>query len=798
MNLTATAIKRPITTIMAFVAMAMIGLIARPLIPLESMPEVDFPGFFIQVPYPNATAKEVEAEIIRPLEEALATMSGIKRMFSRADRNGGGVFMLFDWGSDMDGKRIEVRAKIDAISDQFPVDLERIPVFSFSTSDAPILNIRISTERDISNSYQMLDRNIVKRLSRLEGVASVRLDGVYPKQVSIKLDVDRVAAHNINLFDLRQQLQKTNFSVSAGEITSAQQKWLVRPKGEFTSLNDIENILIQPQGIKLSDIANVIMEEPEREHGRHLNGTYAVGIDIQKATGANLVNVAQDVLDEIAIIGELPEMQGIELYVMDNMGEDVKTSLAELVKSGLIGAVLAFIVLFLFLREPMSTLIVALSVPFSLLITLGAIYFAGYTLNILTLMGLMLAVGMLVDNSVVVTENIFRKRQEIDDPYTATIEGTKEVNLAIIAGTMTSVIVFAPIVFSDSNPLSLFLKHTAFTIIVALLSSLLIAMTLIPMLASRIKTAKVKNEGKLMQWLSNSYGKVLNKALGKARYSLIGLVGIFILTAVAMNGFKVDMNDEEVNKRLFLRYNVIGVHPLEKTEESVDIIEKYLFENKEKYDIESIYSFFNTDRAESTIILREDSQLDPKKIQKDIEDGLPQIILGTPSFERQRLGGDEGFQVQLYGDSTDRLREISREVMATLRGVDGLINILPDVFRSGREVQIKIKKDRAAQLAISPGLIANSVSTALRGDRLRSLRTEEGEIEIRVEFADNDAQTINSLKQIPIYTGSGERVALEQVAEVLTLRKMPILNKLKKILIEFLKPITFRRDMVGV
>ncbi|NNC98396.1 MAG: efflux RND transporter permease subunit [Gammaproteobacteria bacterium] len=768
MNLTAAALKRPITTIMAFVAMAIIGLVSRPLIPLESWPEVDAPFLGIQIPYPNATAKEVETEIVRPLEESIATMTDVQRMFSTSNRNGGFVGIFFGWGADMEGKRIELRAKIDAISDQFPIDLERLPIFSFNTGDAPILTIRISTERDLSNAYQMLDRNVIKRLSRLEGVANVRLDGVFPKQISIKLNADRVAAHNINLFSLRQQLQKTNFTVSAGEITTSNQKWLVRPQGEFNSLDDIRNVLIQPQGIKLSDIAEVVLEEPEREHGRHLNGTYAVGIDIQKASGSNLVNVADSVLKEISVIGGLPEMQGIELYVMNNMGEDVKRSLTELVKAGMIGAILAFIVLFLFLREPMSTLIVAMSVPFCLLITIGAIYFSGYSFNILTLMGMMLAIGMLVDNSVVVTENIFRKRLENSDPYAATIEATKEVNLAITAGTLTSVIVFAPIVFSEANPLFLFLKHTAFTIIVALLASLLIAQTLIPMLASRIKSVKVKGEGRIMRWLSGKYAKILAIALNKARYSVLGLVAIFVLTGVAMNGFKVDMNDEESSDRLFLRYNVIGIHPLSKTEEAVNIIEEYLFANKEKYTIDSVYSFFNTDRAESTIILKQDSHLNPKQVQKDIEEGLPQLVIGTPSFERQRIGGDEGFKVQLYGDSTERLREISREVMATLRGVEGLTNVLPDIFRSGREVQIKIKKDRAAQLGISPLLVANSVATALRGDRLRSMRTENGETEIRVEFADKDAQSISNIKLIPVYTTSGDRVNLEQVADVIT------------------------------
>jgi len=594
----------------------------------------------------------------------------------------------------------------------------------------------------------------------------VNLYGVDQREVRIKLKADRIAAHNINLFQLREQLRKANFSVSAGDIKAAEQKWLVRPQAEFKDLDDIRNLLIQPNNIKLSDLAEITYDSPERERGRHLNGTYAVGVDVQKTNGSNLVDVAENVLNEIEEIRQLGEMQGIQLYVMDNLGDDVKNSLSELVKSGLIGALLAFIVLFLFLRETTSTLIVALSVPFCLLITLGALYFAGFTLNILSLMGMMLAIGMLVDNSVVVTENIFRKRQEFSDPVEATHVAVSEVSLAITAGTMTSVIVFAPIVFGASNGLTLFLKHTAFTIIVALLASLIIAQTLIPMLAARIKSARVTEEGRLMRSIANKYAKMLRTALDKAWLSVLGLLTIFLITGLSWGNFDVDMGAEDPSKRLFLRYNIRGVHPLEATEATVNTIEEFLFANKQRFQIESVYSFFDTQRAESTIILREDSTLDPAEVQKEIEAEVPQIVIGSPSFQRNRQGENNTFNVQIYGDSTDRLVEISKELISTLKNVDGLINILPDIYSSAREIQIKIKKDKAAQLNINPTVVASSIATALRGDNLRKLRTSDGEITVKVEYSDSDAQSISSIKQLPIYTGDGKRVALEQVAEV--------------------------------
>jgi len=543
---------------------------------------------------------------------------------------------------------------------------------------------------------------------------------------------------------------------------------LLRPQGEFNDIQDIKEFIVEPNNLPLSELADINYEKPIPEAGRHLNGTYAVGVDIFKQSGANLVDISEKVLFEINDIGTLAEMQGINLFVMNDMGEDVKSSLKELINSGLIGALMAFIVLFLFLRNIASTLIVALSVPFCLLITIGALYFFGYSLNILTLMGLILAIGMLVDNSVVVTENIFKKRQEIDNPEQATRSAVREISLAITAGTMTSVIVFAPIVFGEDNGLTLFLKHIGFTIIVALIGSLFIAQTLIPMLATRIKNIKGNKEGPVMLWLSNTYGKIISFALRSSKLSALFIIGIIISSVLVAqsDAFKVNMNEDEVNNRLFLRYNIVGVYPLEKTEAAVDKIEAYLDENKKRFDIDSVYSFYDYTRAESTIILDKDSKLDPKEIQKQIEEEIPQIVIGVPSFERQQIGSNEGYSVQLNGDSTERLVEISRDIITTMKSVDGLINVLPDVTRAGSELQVTLKSEKAAQLGINAQVVAASIATSLRGDNLRELRTENGETSIRIESTPENEQSLATLRLLPVYTDSGERITLEQIADI--------------------------------
>jgi HAE1 family hydrophobic/amphiphilic exporter-1 len=478
MKHTEIAIRRPIATTVIFVALALVGLLASRLLPLEKFPDIEFPGIFIQVPYEGSTPEEIERLITRPIEEALATLSGVERMYSSSRENQAEVFLQFGWDESMGAKGIEARAKVDGIRHELPDDVRRVQ---------PVLQLRISSDRDLSNSYDLLDRLLKRPLERLEGVSQVQLHGVDPREIRILLDADRVAAHSIDIDELRQLLERSNFAVSAGRITDGGQRFSVRPRGEFASLNEIGDIVIAESNVRLRDVAEIALRSPDREYGRHLDREYAIGVAISKSTGSNMVDVTDRVMAEVERIGRLPQMQGINIFDLDNQGDSVRESLSDLLTAGMVGALLALLVLYMFLRQVTTTLIVIAAVPFSLTITLGVLYFAGLSLNMLTMMGLMLAVGMLVDNAVVVTENVFRHRSmHPDKPQAATLSGVDEVGLAVIAGTATTIIVFVPIMFGTKTDISVFMTHVAVTIIVALLASLLIAQTLVPMLAARV------------------------------------------------------------------------------------------------------------------------------------------------------------------------------------------------------------------------------------------------------------------------------------------------------------------------
>ena len=769
MKHTEVALHRPVTTVVVFVALAMVGLIASRLLPLEKFPDIEFPGIFIQIPYAGSTPEEVERLITRPVEEALATLSGVERMFSSSSDGQSQIFLQFGWDQSMGAKGIEARAKVDGIRHLLPDDVRRVFVFTGSLGDQPVLQLRISSERDLSGSYELLDRVLKRRLERLDGVSRVDLQGVDAREVRVLLKPDLLAAYGVDIATLRDLLQKSNFAVSAGKITAGGERFSVRPSGEFTSVDEIRNLTINEAGLRLDDIADVEMRTPERNYGRHLDQDYAIGVAVSKTTGSNLVDVTDRVIAEVEKISKLPQMQGINIFSLDNQGESVRESLSDLMSAGLLGGLLALLVLYLFLRQVTTTLIVTASVPFSLLITLGALYFAGLTLNILSMMGLMLAVGMLVDNAVVITESIFRHRSENPDkPFTATIKGVNEVGLAVIAGTMTTIIVFAPIVFGAQIDITIFLTHVAITIIVALLASLVIAQTLVPMLAARVAVPPQPKAGAWISRLTARYVRALEWIIGHRWWTAFGILLICLIGVLPMmlQLVKFDMFPQDVGRRLFMPYHVEGQHSLERVEDTVNTIEDYLYSRKEEFNIRSVYSYFDVERAESTILLtdEEDATLSTREIIERIEKDLPAIAIGKPSFQFDQQGGGEGFSIQISGDSTETLNELSVDIVRALSSIDGLKDVQADSEAGDREVRVVIDRARAANSGLTAMEIARTIAIAMRGENLREFRDDTGEIDVRIAFRESDKQSVEQLSDLPLYTPDGRRITLGSVA----------------------------------
>ncbi len=773
MSLVDLSLRRPVTTVMAFVSLVVIGLLAAMRLPLEFLPEIDAPFLVIQVPYAGSSPEEVERSITRPAEEVLATLSGIKRINSNSRADAAEIFIEFRWDVDIAIKAVEARDRLEAARGQMPTDVRRFFVFKFSTADQAVLSLRISSGRDLNNAYDLLDRKVKRPLERLPGIARVELQGVEPPEVQIELNADRIAAHGVDLAELNARLAAASFSTSGGVISDGDLRYRIQPVGELQTLDQFRNLAIDARGLRLRDIADVKLRPRDMNYERHLDMRRAIGIEIYKERGANLVDVGQRALAAVREIGEDPDMQGIDIFFMQDQAEGVTSSLIELAHAGVIGLLLSIGVLYLFLRHWASTLMVSLAIPICFAMTLGFMYFAGVTLNILSMMGLLLGVGMVVDNAVVAVESIYQQREKWpDDPIRCASVGTKNVTIAISAGTLCHCVVFLPNIFGEPNFISLYLSNVAITISISLLASWLVAVSLIPMISARIKTPQ---QGLSQPWVlafRNRYARLIDWTLHHRGKTMLATLGLLLLSIIPMNMTKTDMFPIGETRQVRLQYELNGIYRLDEMRKGVEQIETFLMANKARFEIRSVYSYFDErGNAQTTLVLTEDDQASKASslIMEEIRAELPKIAIGTPNFGQGRRGGSsDGLQVSLIGDSSELLDDLTPLVRDVLTRVEGVRDVKTGRAGIEQEIQVRVDRERAMRYGLGADQVAQFIAVAMRGAPLREYRHEGQEIPVWVRFQGADAQGVDDLRGLRIKAPSGELVPLMSLVDVST------------------------------
>lgn len=768
------SLKRPVTTIMLFVSMFVIGLIAAVRLPLEALPSLTFPGVFVNLPYPGSSPEEVERTIVRPVEEALATLSGLDRMESSASADGGFVGVFYsDWDTDVQIAASEARERVDAIRDELPEDLQRYFINNFSTDDEPVLQVRLAGESDLTGAYDLIEREFKRPLERIDGVAKVEIQGAPPSEVEVAVDADRLGAHGISLNELSERLTQLNFSISAGEIEANGQRLRVQPVGQIDDLEQLRDLVINERGLRLGDIADVRFKPQRMHYGRRLDGQPAVGLEIFKERSANLVEVSSRALDEIERIRQQPGMSGIEVKVIGNQGEAVTTSLSELAHAGAVGLVLSIAVLFFFLRHWPSTLMVTLAIPICFVMTLGFMYFVGVTLNILTMMGLLLAVGMLVDNAVVVVESIYQEREKYPgQPVQASIVGTRHVAIALSAGTLCHCIVFVPNLFGESNQISIFMSQIAITISVSLLASWLVAVSLIPMLSARMKTPPaVRSDRGLIPRMQKRYATFLAWTLRHRGWSVTGIVLIVAVSIVPMTQTKFDMFGGGEGREANVFYEWHGSYSKEQMSDELLRVEQFLDANRERFGIEQIYSWYSEEGWSGTEITFADSIQDTGSMVEEISKELPKSARAKIGIGDRGGGGGGGgngrnVQVQLVGDSTDTLGAVADDLIPMLERSPVLRDVRLDVGDQNSELRVRVDRDRAAAFGFSADQVARFVSLALRGAQLRDFQRGDTEVPVWVRFAGADDYGVEDIAAFTVRAPDGRTVPLMAMVEV--------------------------------
>jgi HAE1 family hydrophobic/amphiphilic exporter-1 len=779
------SIRHPVTVWMTFLCFIVLGGVAILKIPLVLAPDISFPFINVMVPYPNATPGQIEESLARPIEEALATVPHVRRMTSRSGDDSLWVGLGFDWGQDVDWLRAEVREKLDQIRIELPADTDRILVRNWSTNDEPILDGQLASGFDLASSYDLLDRKIKKPLERVPGVAEVEIYGAQPKVVDIYFRLDDLRRYRVDIGSLVSRLDQANLNVALGRVEDGRQRYSAITRGTIESLEQIYNFPVNDRGIRMRQIADVYFNDPIRNNGRHLNGVRAVGFSVRKTSQANTVDTVNQVLAKIDEIKQDPALEGINPLIWFNQGTEITKAISGLVEAGTIGAVLAVAVLYLFLRRLGATLAIGFAIPFSIIATIGFLYILGKTLNVLTMMGLMLACGMLVDNAVVVLESIYQHLEKGRDRITAAKIGTQEVTVAVIAATLSSVIIFVPLVFGKTTSFSIWLSGAGTSIMIALLCSLFISLTLIPLgVARMIKldvTRKPLVERLLASWRR---GRTPKRTL-TARYLfcvqwtlrhryVVGLLIVPLLVGVSvwkMKGLPDNSAEAQDLQSLVVQYEFSENYHYAKIERQyVNPVEKYLLSNKDKFKIKDVFSWYGNNEAMTRVYFdKERVTLEElKEIRPKIADGIPKIPGADISMGRQEGAESQNWiSADLYGEDSSTLSELAREVKARLRNKPGFSEIYTDAERGKEEVRIRLDRARARKYGISAQQMASVLSIVVRGQQLRGYRTQEGEVEIWTRLRPDDRSDLEDLKQLVIGAGpQGQEIQLAQVAQL--------------------------------
>ncbi len=763
MRLPRLAVTRPVTTAMILASVLVLGGIAAFRLPLAYLPEVDVPFIGIQVPYPNSTPEQIEREIAKPVEEVLATLPAIKKLNSNSNADGAEFFLEFDWGQKLDIVRMLVSEKMSQIEGDLPAGIGEILIFSFNTSDIPVVQGRISAQGvDLASNYDLIEARIVNRLRRLPGVARVELEGVEPREIHIDLVLEKVKLHRVDVGALIERLQGASSNLVLGQIDEGGLRFTARALGAYRSVEEVGKLLVDERGLRLADIAEINYEQPVIPYGRHLDRQYAVALMVYKESTANTVEVVRAVSETLQNeIGKDPLLAGVNLFVWEDQGEIITDSIQGLLQSGLVGSLLAVLCLYIFLRRFDSTFIVSLSIPFSVIAACGVLYFTGGSLNILSMMGLMLAVGMLVDNAVVVLEAIDRRHRTEPDREKAALIGAQQVAVAVTTSTLSTVIVFLPLLVGAKTDLATWLKEIGVTITVALGCSLFSALMLIPLTAAHVLRRRRTRPVPFIERLEERYVRALAWTLRHrlktgallAAGLAVGLLPFFtgMVEAAMFSGTR--------NERLFMRYEFADFAFKSDAERAVDEVEDFLEQRKQEYGIESLYSYYAENEALTVLTLerRNLSDDEAKALRERIREALPTLAGVRVLFEEEadQGGSSTYFAVRFFGQDTGLLEKLAIEAERRLGTVEGVQDIRTPFREARREIHVSIDREKARRAGLTAQDVADIFSFTLGSMRLPRFNAGEREVETWLALRLEDRENLDDLRQIQVGGGDG-------------------------------------------
>jgi len=785
-NLIDLSVKKPITVFMAVIAIMILGMISLSRLAVDLLPSMEIPVIMIRTEYEGAGPEEVEKSVTRVVETAIATVSDVDTITSSSQEGSSRVLIEFAWGADLDAATSDVREAIDRIRSILPDEAESPMIFKFSTDDIPVMGVSFYGSDNLAALYDLADNMVLGKIEQVPGVAQAEIRGGLKTEIMVDVDLNRLQAYGLSINDIVSTLAMENQNIAGGSAYEGVYKYILRTTGEFENLDDIRNVVVSISDrvpVRLRDVATVYEGYDEDSTIVRVNGAHAVSIEINKESGKNTVQVADAIEEELEKLA-LPI--GINYDIIFNTADSIRASIDSVVSAAWQGGLFAVVILMIYLSNFRTVGIITFSIPISIIATFTLMYFMDITLNVISLSGLTLGIGMMVDNSIVVLENIFYYRQIGKGKYTAAIQGTADVALAISASTFTTIAVFLPFIFVEGITGEMF-RDLCLTVTISLLTSLGTALTIVPTLSARMMSTEHNKHiksfdeftNKILTKIDNFYIIILKKAIKNKKKAIISTFAVVIvsltvgLLLIGKEGFPTtDQGEFQISLRL-----PAGTRG-EQTDSFVlrmeDDIRDVLGDKLER--IQAIVKYRGVDHMANIRV-----KLTDLKTREPVDyyvEEVRQRLKGYPgriSIRETSSGGPGGgsadtgdVNIEIIGDDLERAEEIGNNIIASLEKIDSLRDIRFTREDANPEVRIKINRDLASKMGLNTYTVAKSIETAFAGSTATRI-TPEGsantDIDVVVRLAEKDRQSINNVNSMMIPTPYG-MVPVASIAEV--------------------------------
>jgi len=799
-------IRRPITVLMIFIGITVIGLVALFNINIDLFPDMSYPIVAIMTDYPGVGPAEVEAMVSRPYESAVSMVRNVKDVYSVSKEGTSMVMAYFNWGTDIDAAAIDVREKVDLVRRYMPEGVENPVIVKFDPSLMPIMVVGISSSRGLAELKQYAEDNFKDKIARIPGVAEVEIYGGLTREIHVDIDRNRMEAVGVSFEQVRAALAASNLNLPGGHLKTGALDFLIRIPGEFRNVEEVAGTVVGNRGgvpIRLSDIARVEDSFAEVESETKLNGQRSVVMVIQKQSGANTVQVSNRIREKLDDIRKTAPADIILSPAFDS-ADFIRGSIKSLQREAVLGGLLAVVVILLFLRNWSSTLIISIAIPFSLVATFVLMYFRSMTLNIITLGGLALGVGRLVDDSIVVLENITRHYHGREGYREAALAGSNQVAMPVLAATITTIVVFLPVAFVSGIAGVLF-RPMAYTVSFALISSYFVSMMLIPLLCSRfLRIERHKDPSRAPDWFHRRLYQIGNW-IDKLDLYYQGVVGwavrhkrqvVAVTAAITLATFVLVplglLDTEFLPKSDEGRFEIQVTMPVgtsfATTEGVVKRIEGII--KSEVPEAQVVYSQYGEGQgmrkaignagpnyAQITVKVPPISQR-RRSVEQIVSDLRPKIekipdakiVYETGGLLSMMLsfGSGGSVAVDIQGYDLETAKHLAEEVKAIMESIPGLRDVTISRKEGMRELRVVVDRAKAGALGLSVYQVASAVETAFKGKtatRFRDSRLgKEYDVVVRLQKADR--LKLTDLSQVSIMSPLGQPVALSNIARV--------------------------------